>query len=549
MRQALRQNRAGSQVASSYSFPPPIGGWNTVDSLPTMKSTDAVILDNAIPRGGKIELRRGYIDQCTGTTSPVETLIAYRGSPNGDKIFAAAGTDLYNVTTAGALPTADYVSAASARWNYTNFSNDAGRYAILVNGEQSPIKYDDTSFSSNAITGTSGSITLDDADLKWVFGHKFRLHFLEKGTLRMWYLPVNAIAGTANLFDLGPVFSKGGYLVGGARLTLDGGVGPDDFAVYLTNEGQVAIFQGNDPGDSADWTLVGVYNLPKPIGDRSIIEIGTDVLIVTEAGVIPLTAALRKPENELGQAATSRKINSAVASAVDTFGSMFGWQPILYPGRGGLLILNVPTEELAVSMQFVRCSETGGWCRFLGLNAFCWGYANGEVYFGSTLGAYRWDVGASDNGEPVVADILPAFSTFGSRTQVKNFTMVRALMRAPSIVQPALQVVADYDLATVPTAVQTVVTPGDIDPVADALITRQDWTGAAAVGDVGSPRMRISLTGSDDVGVVAVTSDHTELLLVGPGGTDNVLTRPNLPLDVQVEVLGYDVIYSRGGLI
>jgi hypothetical protein len=77
-------------------------------------------------------------------------------------------------------------------------------------------------------------------------------------------------------------------------------------------------------------------------------------------------------------------------------------------------------------------------------------------------------------------------------------------------------VVTDYDQATIPTAVQTVVTPGDISPD-DATLIRNDWTGAAGIGYTGSPRMRLSLTGSDDVDRVAVTSDHTSWRWSGRG--------------------------------
>lgn len=545
MRRALRQNPSRRQVSVPAAVPAPVLGWNTADSLQSMKPGYAVILDNWIPRGDRIEMRRGHIEQCTGTADPVETLIEYRGDPAGDKLFAAAGANIYDVTTAGALPSADYVSAVSARWNFTNFANDAGRFAILVNGAQTPIKYDGSTFSTNAITGTSGAITLTDDNLSFVFAHKARLHFIEKQTLRVWFLAVNAIAGAAQLLDLGPIFTKGGYLVGGARLTLDGGVGPDDFALYLTNEGQVALYQGLDPSDANNWSLVGVYNLPKPIGDRCLIEDGTDVLVLTEAGIFPLTQVLRQPVDKQGQVSLARKIAPTLAGSAKSYGANFGWQPITYPGRGGLTIINVPTEELSTAEQYVRSSESGGWCRFTGINAFCWGFANGEIYFGSTAGVYRWDVGASDNSEPIVPDVLPAFSDFGNRTLVKNFTMVRALMRAPSIVRPALQVLTDYDLSTIPTAVQTVVTPGDISSD-DASVIRDDWTGAAGVGGVASPRMRFSLTGADDVDHVSVTEDHTELLLVGPGGTDKVLTRPNLPLDVDVQVVGFDLLFQPG---
>jgi len=546
MRKAVYQNPGRRQVSIARSISAPVGGWDTESALANMPKTNAVILDNWIPRGGYIEMRRGYIEQCTGTADAVETLVAWRGAASGDKLFACSGANIYNVTTAGALPSAEYVSAVSARWNYTNFSNDAGRYAILINGAQTPMKYDGTNFTTTAITGSSGSITLTPADLKYVMAHKFRLHFVEKETLRVWYLDTNAIAGAAGLLDLGPLFSKGGYLVGLGRWTLDGGQGPDDYAAYLTNEGQVAIYQGNNPSDVNDWALVGVYNIPKPVGDRCIIEYGADLLVVTEGGVFPLSAIMATPVEELWKKALSRSIGPTISESSSSYGANYGWQPILYSGRGSLIILNIPTEELVSSVQYVRSLQGGAWCRFTGINSFCWETANGEIYFGSTEGVYRWDIGASDNGETIVADVLPAFQDFGNRTITKSFGMVRALLRAPSIVRPALNVVTDYDKNTIPTAVQTVVTPGDISPT-DSDVTRDDWTGATGNGYVASPRMRVSIVGADDVDRVAVNEALTDLLVVGPGGTDHILTRPNLPLDVTVQCIGFDLLFQTGG--
>jgi hypothetical protein len=548
MRQALRQNRARARVANAASIPAPIGGWDTDSALPAMPKQNALVLDNWIPRGGYIQLRRGFVEQVSGTADPVETLVAWRGAASGDKLFACAGSKIYDVTTAGALGSAGYSSAGSARWNYTNFANDSGRFAILVNGASSPLKYNGTAFSTTSITGTSGAITLTSTNLKYVMAHKARLHFAEKDALRVWFLDVNAIAGAAGLLDLGPIFTKGGHLVGLCRLTLDGGVGPDDFACYLTSEGQVALYQGIDPSDANNWSLVGVYSLPKPIGDRCLLEYGADVLLLTEAGVLSLTQALKLSEDEQRQNSLSRYVTNAFAAAASSYGSNDGWQMISYSGRGGLLVVNVPTAELSSSQQYVRCGETGRWCRFTGIDAFCWETANGAIYFGSTLGVYQWDKGASDNSEPIVADALPAFQDFGNRTTLKNAKNVRALLFAPAIVRPALDVMSDYDKSTVPTDIQTVVTPGDISPD-DATVIRQDWTGASGIGYVLSPRLRVSLTGSNDVDRVAVTDDLSELLLVGPAGTDHILSRPNLPLDVEVQCVGFDLTYEAGALI
>jgi len=543
MRVALRPTRR-AQVAVARSIPAPVGGWDTQNALASMPKDHAVILDNWIPRGSSIEVRRGFIEQCTGTADPVETLICYQGA--ADKIFAAAGAHIIDVTTAGALPSSSYASAATSRWNYTNFANDAGRFAILANGAQDPIKYDGSTFSANAITGTSGAITLVPADLKFVMSHKFRLHFAEKSRLRVWFLDINAIAGAAKLLDLGPVFSEGGNFAGMGRLTLDGGQGPDDYAVYLTTRGQVAVFQGLDPSDANSWELVGVWQVPKPIGDRAVIQYGADLLILTEAGVFALSSILRVPPEEQGDKAMSYLIGPTFAASASSYGANFGWQPVLYSGRGGLTIVNVPTAELGVSVQYVRANQGGGWCRFTGIDAFCWGIANGMIYFGSTAGVYQWDIGASDNGEFIVPDVLPAFQDFGNRTITKVFTMVRALLRCPAIIAPALQVLTDYDQSTLPTAVQTVVAPGDISPDDSSLI-RDDWTGAAGDGYVGSPRMRFAVQSTDDEDRVAVTSDLTSLALVGPGGTDHILTRPDLPLDVEIQCVGFDLMFKVGG--
>lgn len=543
MRTAL-QSRSRAQVAVARSLPAPVGGWDTQNAVAAMPKDHAVILDNWIPRGSSIEVRRGFIEQCTGTLAPVETLISYQGST--DKIFAAAAAKIIDVTTAGSLASASYASAASARWNYTNFANDAGRFAILTNGAQAPIKYDGSAFTANAITGTSGSITLAPADLKFVMSHKFRLHFAEKARLRVWFLDINAIAGAAKLLDLGPIFSLGGSFAGMGRLTLDGGQGPDDYAVYVTTKGQVALFQGLDPSDSTSWALVGVWKIPNPVGERSVIQYGADLLVLTESGVFALSSILRVPPEEQGAKAMSYLIGPTFASSSKSYGSNFGWQPILYSGRGGLTIINVPMAELDSSIQYVRSNQGGGWCRFTGIDAFCWGTANGMIYFGSTAGVYQWDIGASDNGEFIVPDVLPAFQDFGNRTRTKVFTMVRALLRCPAIIAPALQILTDYDQATLPTAIQTVVAPGDISPDDSSLI-RDDWTGAAGDGYVGSPRMRFAVQSTDDEDRLAVTADHTSLALIGPGGSDHILTRPNLPLDVEIQCVGFDVMFQVGG--
>lgn len=542
MRKPLSRNPFGRQIAIPRAIPAPVGGWNTEAALGAMKPQDAVLLDNFIPRSAKCEMRRGFDQQATGTADPVEALVVWRGAASGDKLFACTGAYIYDVTTAGALPGASWSSSTSARWEHTNFANDAGRFAILANGADTPLKYDGSAFAELTITGTAGVITLDPVDLRCPMVHKARLWFIEKETLRSWYLETNAIQGAATLLDLGPRFYKGGYLVAQGTWSLDSGAGMDDVAVFVTNEGQVAVFQGLDPTDPDNWSLVGVFDVARPIGNQPLVKWGADLAIITEDGLLPLSQALAKDRDEAKKIALTSKIATAFADASASYGSLYGWSAITYSGRGSLAIINVPTTELSAAQQFVQSIESGGWCRFTGLNAICWAQANGSVYFGGAVGVYEWDVGASDDGEVITADMTPAFSAFGNGNVLKKFTMVRSKLRAPSIVKPALEILTDYEERE-PTAVQNVVAPGDV-LATDANYTRQDWTSAEGLGYVGAPRLQITIVGSGDSDRLAI--DGTDVLEISSGGGEHLITRADLPLDVPVEVIGFDVMFLAG---
>lgn len=543
MRQALYQNRSRGQTAQARAVPAPVGGWDTESPLANMPPQNAVILDNWIPRAGYVEMRRGFQSHVVGTADEVEAMIAWRGDPSGDKLFACAGANIYDVTTAGPLGSADYASATSARWKYTNFSNDAGAFAIAVNGADTPLKYDGSAFATTAITGSSGSITLDPKDLDHVMAHKRRLFFTEKGTLRVWYLSVLAIAGASQLLDLGPIFDKGGHLVAEGTWSLDGGQGMDDMAVFITSEGQLAVYQGTDPSDADNWSLVGVYSVGKPVGDNCLIKWGSDLAVITQDGVVPLSQALNKDRAQQKQIAITAKIATGFSEAWSSYGDLFGWSGTTYSGRGSLAIFNIPTTELSEAMQFVQSIQTGAWCRFTGLNAICWEVANDQIYFGSVEGVYQWDITASDNGETIVADVKPAFSNFGSNTE-KQFTMIRPLIKAPAIINPALEMLTDYR-ESVPTATTTTITP---EQLTDSNGIRYDWASVGGVGYVATPRMRVSVLGANDASVIAIDINEVDLLVDDTGG-DFILIYPDLPFDIEVRLIGFDVMFIRGGQI
>jgi len=548
--QALRRNPSRDQVVVGRSIPAPVGGWDAQNPLAAMPAENAPILDNFIPRAGYVEMRKGYAEW-SPTESPVETVIVWRGSTTGaDQIHSAAGSEIIDTTNPYGS-TVLYSGAGNARWQYVNFSNDAGRFVFAVNGANIPVTYDGTAYVNRTITGSVGPIVLDPTTISDVMAHKRRIFLLEEGSMRVWFLDVNAIQGTAQLLDLGPVFQKGGRLSCMATWSLDAGDGPDDYAVFVTTEGEVAVYAGEDPSDATNWSLIGVFALGNPLGKRALFKYGADLAILTVDGVFPLSQALSLDRAQSNLVAVTQKIMNAFSLATTRYGSNFGWSGMLY-ARGTLAIFNVPTSQGVLADQYVQNVQTGAWARFTGIPAICWAIANDRPYFGSSTGIYEWDVGASDNGAEIVGDLKTAFNYFGQRGKLKQFTMLRPLIRADQDVRPALEMLVDYKEA-IPTAIPTVIAVPEAmwdEAIWDESFwpteeeIRNDWTSVTGIGYCGSVRMRVS-TGVgagvylavDDEDLVAWDADADDLILIQPLSTSTV----------SIQVIAFDVMFQPGG--
>jgi hypothetical protein len=390
LRQPARGNPSQVQTAVGRSIPAPIGGWNASSALADMKATDAVILDNWIPRAAYVELRKGSKAWMTGAPGPVETLMPYRGS-TPDENYAVSDGDVYDATEEGAaFESPVYTGLSNSRIQSINFANDGGQFLICVNGEDTPFRYDGTNWTTLAITGMSGSIVLNPSKLVDLVMHKRRLFFIEKDTLRVWFLGVQAIQGDAQLLDLGPVFQLGGKLQCIGTWTLDNGTGVDDLIVFITDQGECAVYQGTDPADDTNWVLSGVYHVGIPLGRRALFKFGGDLNLLTTVGVIPLSQALRVDRAQENTVAITAKIQNAFSTATQLYQDNFGWFGLAYQ-RGSLAIYNIPTDDLTDADQYVQNLQTGSWCRFTGLPAICWAIVDDAPFFGAPDGVYLWD--------------------------------------------------------------------------------------------------------------------------------------------------------------
>lgn len=549
MRVATRPNPAQRQVSVGRTIPAPVGGWDALNPLAAMPATNAVILDNWIPRAGYVELRRGCVPW-QSLAAPCETLMAFKAG-TADKLFAASAGAIYDVTAQYGIPVSMLSGLTSNRWNYVAFANPAGNWLVACNGVDAPIGYNTGAWAAlPALSGSSGSITLNPNNLFNVFSHKGRLYFLEGNSLRVWNPAAAAVGGACTLLDLSSIFDKGGRLVCGANWSAELGVTSDEYAVFVTDQGQVAIYEGVDPTQASSFALTGVFNFGPPLGPRALIQFGGDLAIATMDGIIPLSQGMQLDRSQQGNVAMTRNILQAFSEAARQYSNQIGWQGILTsvggptsPQGSGLAIFNVPTVTNQTAMQFVQNVLTGAWCRFLGQNALCWETAQGLLFFGGIDGVYQSGTGSQDNGQPIIADLKGAFSSFRAPGQQKRFTAIRPIMNTIPQVAPALEIDVDYQESE-PTAVPTVVQSG-----AGAANIRYEWTSASGIGYVGAPRMQVNVLGDTGQPVLSVGDIPEHTLGIDNVDGDGLLITTGLPFAVPCQLLGFDLMYEPGGML
>ena len=268
------------------------------------------------------------------------------------------------VTTAAPhnLITGNRITISGATANDYN-----GTYVIIKTGASSFTYVMATTPAANAtvvgtytITGITGvnSNTFSNVNL-----FKNRLYFCQNNSLSFWYLDVEAISGPATDFALGAFYRNGGYLQAMGTWTLDAGYGVDDFAVYVTSMGEILVYKGFDPSDPNNWAMVGLWQMGQTFSRRCFFKWGGDLLLLTQDGLLPLTASLQSSRLDPRINLTD-KIYYAVSLAASAYSNNFGWQ-INYLAESNMLILSIPTD-LGME-QYVMNTINKSWARFTGM--------------------------------------------------------------------------------------------------------------------------------------------------------------------------------------
>lgn len=284
---------------------------------------------------------------------------------------------------------------------------------------------------------------------------KSRVWFVEKGSTRGWYLPLNSIFGQATSFDFGFKMKQGGPLVNLYNWSFDGGSGPDARLVAISSAGDVVIFQGTDPAGIGTFSMVGVWSVGGvPYGRRIAVEYGGDILIASMLGLIPLSKLI------IGNPVLDRtvydtyKVSNAFGQFAVTYQTQLGWAVIKHPTDNCILV-NVPQPPNFPQLQFAMAFSTRSWSIYRNLpivSAETW---NGLMYIGTPDGRVCVCQGPVDNvtltspgthQQPVAWSLLTNFK--GSDQPGRKIPREIRPSILSAVPNPVIQAVAKLDFDT-----------------------------------------------------------------------------------------------------
>jgi len=415
-----------------------------------------------------------------GTTATVTTASPHGLSPGNTVTVTGASPAAYNVSGVA------ITIVSPTQFSYTMGSTPASNATVV--GAYS---------YALAVTGfdTSKAIQIN------AFGQ--RIWLVEKNSFRVWYLAIQSIAGPATSLDLSSLFRLGGALAGMLTWTVAGQTVTQQYAVFISTQGEVVIYSGYDPASSATWSLVGSARIGAPVGNRFWTRIGTDVVLICADGFVPLAQVLQLDRKNNADAISNRIVNAA-NQAVQSYSANFGWQVALHP-TGNKLIVNVPLVDGGSAIQYVMNTITGAWCSYSGLNANCWEATQSGLFFGGAGKVYQAEYGHDDDGRSILGTMKPAFNSFGAPGRNKRFTQIRPIIVGAG--NPAIQIDLTVDFADPEPTTTPQVSSRDPFPQWNATpwnsarwvpITQviSHWQAAPGIGIAAAARMMVNVKGS-----------------------------------------------------
>jgi hypothetical protein len=497
-----------SQISQSRTIVAPIKGWYVGSPLALAPDQTAVLLENAFPEIDFVRARGGAVPFAIGMpNAPVNTLMPYRAG-GGYKMFASCNGSIFDVSNIGAVG-APLVTGLnpSAPFSYIQFSATGNQTLLAANGVDPVQLYNGTSWGTTpAITGLTGL----PLNYLWVF--QSNIWALQPQSLDAWYLPGSAIGGPISKFPMSPIFKRGGQLIAGGTWTIQLQGGQQFANIFVTDQGEVAIFSGTTPALS--WSEQGVYQISPPLGARCLLQAGGDLAIMTTEGITAISQVESTDEIALQNKSVTIAIQPAWQEAVVARTGLTGWQILEWPLKT-MVVVNMPQIPSSRNTQFIGNGRTGAWCRYVGWDAQCFevgGPNLDELLYGTSDGrVMQGEFGGQDDGKPYTMTIFPSFTdmaktdygfpSLSQSAERKQTKMVRPRLQTMGAIRPQVTMRTDYDesipLPPAPSSSPLVgaewgVAKWGVDVWPQAQFLAQGWLPAFALGTTLSPVIQVT---------------------------------------------------------
>jgi hypothetical protein len=424
------QLEPGAKTKTIYAANKGLGGRHSIGA-PAPGYAQVIENGYSTPQG--ITPRSGKVRHATTGTKALNSFIAFKGSATS-RLFACGDGKIWDVKTPISpiiVLTPLMTGKTGNNWSYEHVTNAGGRFVLAVNGSDLHMTYSEATglwqINTPAITGISSTT------LSQVFSHAQRPWFIQKNSLSAWYLGVDAIGGAAVEFPMKSIFSKGGSLLYGSTWSSETGSELSQRAVFVSTEGQAAVYVGTDPTSSTTWRLANVYEITRPLGKNSFANIGGELICITESGLVPLSEAIVKDVAALEISAITREVSPKWGKIVKQFGSRdFGF--VKWPKKGlGYIFFSTPYGSVTgvdrpnvPPFNYTSYLTTGAWSIYTQWDMQCAIEFEGQVYFGSANGnIYRAEETGKDDIEPYTFKYAEWPTSIGNSENTSTFLEMR----------------------------------------------------------------------------------------------------------------------------
>lgn len=373
-----------------YTLPSPIRGLDTTTSISEMQEGYAITLDNFFCDNSCLTFRKGYMEFAKlNTKGTIKTIISIPGF--SDLLAITDKGEIFNVTKNKLL---SFGHSGNGYWNYAYYKNRV----YLVNSVDDVLIYDGKNIKKAAFTG------VDKLNFASVCVINNQLIFSLPGDLAFYYAPVGNVSGELNRFDLSHIARLGGEVITATSWGGDTSNGYNQNAAFVTSQGEIIVYNNPVFSDANKINIVGVFTSPKPIGRNPVIKTGSDFILITVAGYIPMSTIT-------SGGVDSSKIKQYVIDAAKDYKDQPGWAGHVVASEN-FIIINVPTG--AGFNQHVMNLTTLAWSRFVNLPAMCFCVYDDKLLFGSFNGTIYIYSGTTDNGAAITGVVKNVYSKLGS---------------------------------------------------------------------------------------------------------------------------------------